>query len=130
VATVLVIDDAKMTRRMICGALQAEGHTTYEAANGREGLDQVQAHQPTCILLDLLMPDMDGFAFLQALNELKVDTPVVVITADIQQTSVEQCLELGAIAVIHKPPSPDKVKQAINQALSFRLGRRKLRSLT
>ena len=121
-ALVLIVEDAWFTRRMICKTLQTAGHETLEAGSGQEGLERVLAHSPDCILLDLLMPDMDGRDVLQSLRTQGVQTPVLVLTADIQASSRQQCLALGAIAVLSKPPDAQELCGAIQQALKLREG--------
>jgi CheY-like chemotaxis protein len=80
---VLLVEDDETTREMMRSMLQREGWRVSEAANGREGLDRVAQAIPNVILLDLMMPEMDGFEFLDQLrrNERWRSIPVVVITA-------------------------------------------------
>ncbi|MSU35965.1 MAG: response regulator [Pedosphaera sp.] len=81
--TVLVVEDDAPTRKMMRRALQKEGWQVREAANGRLGLEQLAHGTPDLILLDLMMPEMDGFAFMQELRKHPecVQVPVMVITA-------------------------------------------------
>ena len=115
---VLIVEDAWFTRRLIRKSLEAAGYTTLEAANGQEGLDQALASSPDCILLDLLMPDMDGRDVLRTLRDRGSQIPVLVLTADIQASSRQQCLDLGAITVLSKPPDAKTLCDAIKQALN------------
>jgi CheY-like chemotaxis protein len=117
-ALVLVVEDALLSRRLICKALQSDGHVTIEATNGRMGLEMVANHAPDCILLDLLMPELDGLGVLKALREMGAKIPVIVVTADVQESSIQECLELGAIAVIHKLPKENELCNAVNKALA------------
>lgn len=82
-ADVLVVDDDPGTREMLRRALTREGWSVREAEDGRTGLEEVARSRPAAILLDLMMPRMDGFQMLAALrrNELTRDVPVVVVTA-------------------------------------------------
>jgi CheY-like chemotaxis protein len=80
---VLVVDDDERTRGLLCRTLEADGWTVDEAADGRLALGRLAARQPDVIVLDLLMPEMDGFgviAELQAHQDWK-HIPVVVVTA-------------------------------------------------
>jgi signal transduction histidine kinase/CheY-like chemotaxis protein/ligand-binding sensor domain-containing protein/protocatechuate 3,4-dioxygenase beta subunit len=81
--SVLLVEDDPQTREMLRRALKKEGWEVTEATNGREGLEQVAASTPTLILLDLMMPELDGFGFIQRLRDRPEgrDTPVIVITA-------------------------------------------------
>lgn len=118
-ALILVVEDAWLSRRMMSKVLENDGHTILQATNGREGLEMVRGHNPDCIFLDLLMPEVDGLDVLKTLQDEGSKIPIVVITADIQQSTRQQCLELGAIAVINKPSQPPELLQALNTALSF-----------
>jgi signal transduction histidine kinase/CheY-like chemotaxis protein len=81
--TVLIVEDDERTREMLRRTLQKEGWQIREAANGRLGLEQLSHGAPGLILLDLMMPEMDGFGFMQALRQRADcrDVPVIVITA-------------------------------------------------
>ena len=68
-ASVLIVDDAAFSRRMIRKFLQADGYEIWEAANGSEALNIVRDRAPDCLLTDILMPDMNGFELLQTLKE-------------------------------------------------------------
>lgn len=118
-ALILVVEDAWLSRRMMSKVLENDGHTILQATNGREGLEMVRTHNPDCIFLDLLMPEVDGLDVLKTLQDEGSKIPIVVITADIQQSTRQQCLELGAIAVINKPSQPPELLQALKTALSF-----------
>lgn len=117
--TILIMDDAAFARRMIRKALQAEGYEMLEAAGGREGLEMVRTHTPDCILSDLLMPDMHGFEFLRALHEQGLKTPVIIISADIQESSRSLAFELGAAGFINKPVKEHELCNAVRKALAL-----------
>lgn len=102
-AQILVIDDSIYQRGQIRRALEPEGHELLEATNGREGLEMVDTSRPDCILLDLIMPETSGLEVLQILHDQRSNVPVIVLTADIQERTRQQCLELGATAFINKP---------------------------
>jgi two-component system, response regulator, stage 0 sporulation protein F len=118
VTSILVVEDSWLTRRVICKILRAEGYETWEASSGPEALELLDTQTPDCMLLDLLMPDMEGREVLQAMREKGIKVPVIVITADIQSTTREECMELGALAVIHKMPNSDELVGWIKKALS------------
>ena len=116
-ALILITDDAAFARRMVRKALQEDEHVVLEAANGLECLEMVSAHSPECIVLDLLMPEMDGFGVLQALRDQGVSIPVIVLSADIQESARQQCMDLGAYAMLKKPPKAPEIRSMIQQAL-------------
>jgi CheY-like chemotaxis protein len=80
---VLVIEDDAATRQMLCGMLEKEGWIVTEAPNGRAALAQIEADRPGLILLDLMMPGMNGFEFIAELRERESghDIPIVVLSA-------------------------------------------------
>lgn len=119
-AKLLIIDDSLFQRRTIRKILAVGGHDMQEATNGREGLNMLAEFAPDCVILDILMPDMDGLTFLKTLQKRGIKTPVIVLTADIQETTRRECLELGAASIIYKPVSPvegDSFRKAIQDVL-------------
>jgi CheY-like chemotaxis protein len=116
-ALILVADDSWLTRQMVGKVLQSEGYDIIEAVNGKEAVDTVETCSPDCVLLDLLMPELDGFGVLQAFAEKGLLIPVIVLSADIQETSREKCLSLGAAAIINKPPKDLELLGAIRAAV-------------
>ena len=81
--SVLIVEDDPSTRELLRRTLEGHGHTIREAENGRVALELVSQVTPSLVLLDLLMPEMDGFDFLHALREREAtrDTPVIVVTS-------------------------------------------------
>ena len=114
---VLLIDDSWLTRRGLSNILAAAGHSVIEAEGGVDGIKAALEKQPDCIFLDLLMPDMDGFSVLQRLNENESRIPVVVFSADIQDTSRRKCLEMGAFDFLNKPPNENEILETLHRAL-------------
>ncbi len=100
-APVLVIDDDPSTREMLRRMLEREGFPVAEASDGRGGLDRVADHRPSLILLDLLMPGMDGFAFLAELQSRPEwqSIPIVVVTAK-DLSGEEQAMLSGRVAEV------------------------------
>lgn len=113
-AHILVIDDSGLTRTKMTGILRTLGHTTAQAVNGKDALDKVQAEEFDCAFTDLLMPELDGFGFLEGVKKIKPSLPVVVVSADIQKATHDRCYELGAVAVLTKPPKPEEVEQVLS----------------
>ncbi len=116
-ALILVADDSWLTRQMVGKVLKSEGYDIIEAVNGTEAVDTAETRSPDCVLLDLLMPELDGFGVLQAFAEKELPIPVIVLSADIQETSREKCLAMGATAIINKPPKNLELLGAIDAAL-------------
>jgi twitching motility two-component system response regulator PilH len=115
---ILVVEDSIYQRSKIRRALAGEGYEFLEASDGREGLEMYAAHEPDCMLLDLTMPEMDGIKVLRALQELqeqKRAVGVIVLTADIQESTRQKCLSLGADAFINKPLQEEELLQTVKQ---------------
>lgn len=108
-ARVLIVDDSWLTRRMLVKILTTNGHEPIEAVNGIEALAKIPEFKPECILLDLVMPECDGVDFLRSYDAMADKVPVIVLTADIQDTTRKRCLELGAAVVLNKPPREDEI---------------------
>ena len=117
--SVLIVDDAAFSRRMIRKFLQADGYEIWEATNGKEALNIVRDRVPDCLVTDILMPDMNGFELLQTLKEQGLVIPTIVISADIQESSRQRGYNLGATAFINKPPKEDELRQTVRQVFSF-----------
>jgi CheY-like chemotaxis protein len=119
-ALILVIDDSAYQRRIIRRFVENQGHQVIEAANGREGLEMITAHAPDCILLDLIMPETNGFELLEILQKQQSKIPAVVISADVQTSTHKQCKDLGAAAVVNKPVDQEQLRRTISQILESR----------
>jgi len=117
VARILVIDDSSFARLRVCHMLQDGGHETLEAENGKDGVAKVLESHPDCVVTDLLMPEMDGIGFLETLRQLQLTLPVIVLTADIQESKRLQCLDLGAAGFLGKPPQSRALLELIKQLL-------------
>jgi len=112
-AKILVVDDSWVARLGMSKLLVSLGHEVTEASNGQQALDQVAQSRPDAVFLDLLMPDMDGFAVLEALAASRSTVPVIVLSADIQETTLTKCRDLGARECLHKPPTRDLAERAL-----------------
>jgi CheY-like chemotaxis protein len=110
---VLVVEDETYLCDLISDVLEAEGHAARKASNGLEALDAIRERKPQLILLDLMMPVMDGWEFMDHLrrNPAWARIPVVIITAVYDVARTQQ--ETGARAVITKPFDIDQLTEAV-----------------
>jgi two-component system chemotaxis response regulator CheY len=115
---ILVIEDSAYQRTKIAKVLESVGHLVIQAVDGREGLLTAVSSDPDLILLDLLMPEMDGVQVLQELYDKKTVLPIIVLTADIQETTRQHCLDLGASGFLTKPLKPDELLEVVSQAIT------------
>ena len=114
---VLVVDDDLAIQRLLEMTLAGEGYEVRLAANGREALDALDGWLPDVILLDLMMPVMDGRAFRAAQRALAIglDVPVIVLSAARDGNAAIE--ELGAAGGVEKPFDPDDLLLAIQSCL-------------
>jgi two-component system, chemotaxis family, chemotaxis protein CheY len=112
---VLVVDDDPAIRGLVAEALRGEGYTVDVAAHGREGLEAVRANRPQTVILDLMMPVMDGFSFLEACQKEKLceDVPIVVISA--VHDVMRRVVELPVRACVAKPFDLDDLIRTVGR---------------
>jgi two-component system KDP operon response regulator KdpE len=102
---ILVIEDEERMARFVRLNLEQDGFQVNEALTGREGLDKLRTFMPDLVLLDVMLPDLDGFELLKMIRE--IDTvPVIMLTAKGEEEDKVRGLELGADDYITKPFSP------------------------
>ena len=102
-ARVLVIEDNAELAYGLRNNLEIEGHEVTVAPDGRRGLEAAERERPDLVILDLMLPDLDGFRVLQRLRERDRDTPVLILTARGEQEDKVRGLKLGADDYVTKP---------------------------
>ena len=117
-ALILVVDDSMYQRRIIRKNLIALEHEVIEAGTGKVGLELIASANPDVVMLDLIMPVVGGLEVLSELQKQGVEIPILVNTADIQASTYEQCMTLGAFAVLNKPISSNELREYIGKALA------------
>lgn len=110
---VLVIDDSFVNRQYIKTILEERRIQVIEAGDGSEGLDILESTRPDLIILDLLMPIMGGIETLQKIRDKGYQYPILVITADIHDSTRQKCLDLGVLGFINKPTNEREVLRLI-----------------
>ncbi len=108
-ADVLLVDDDPDIRAMLAFTLEDYGHTVREAADGRAALEALEASAPEIMVLDLMMPNIDGFGVLDQMRAraLAPDTRVLILTCMTGETDLVRGYELGADEYVTKPFDPD-----------------------
>ena len=100
--TILVVDDTTNLRRMVADYLRADGYTVTTAATGLQALDACSDTPPDLVVLDIMMPEMDGYGFLKAFRR-QSDAPVIMLTAKLEESDKVHGLDLGADDYVTKP---------------------------
>lgn len=116
----LVVDDNEMNRDMLSRRLRRQGYAVDVAADGEEALAMIMANDYALILLDIMMPKLDGYGVLQRLkaDEHKRHVPIIMVSAVDDLDSVVRCIELGAEDYLFKPFNPVLLKARVEATLS------------
>jgi len=116
IKTILVVDDAERLRTLVKSYLAQEGFRVVTAADGREALFMARQEKPDLIVLDLMMPEMDGYAFIRTYSKER-DTPVIILTAKVEENDKVLGLELGADDYVTKPFSMRELTARVRAVL-------------
>lgn len=102
---ILVVDDTEANRKLLAWILEDQGHEIIEAADGQEALDLFKQSHPDLVLMDVMMPVMDGFEATEAIKEYLGDThvPIIFLTALSDDESLTKCLSIGGDDFLSKP---------------------------
>jgi DNA-binding response OmpR family regulator len=100
--TILIVDDKNSVRKLLSEYLGEHNFRTVTASNGQEALFTARREKPDLILLDIMMPEMDGYEFIR-LHHQEADTPIILLTAKLEETDKVLGLELGADDYVTKP---------------------------
>lgn len=117
--SVLIVDDEQMTRSLLRMMLQREDYRIYEAGDGVEALTAVHQYRPDLILLDVMMPNMDGLTVCKRLREdvNTADMPIILLSAKTQSSAIREGLQAGANLYLTKPVPRDVLLQNIQSLL-------------
>lgn len=113
---ILVVDDEPRMIRFIRMNLELEGYQVVEARNGIQALEQARQYLPDLIIMDVMMPEMDGFETLRAIREIST-VPVILLTVKSDEEDKIRGLEYGADDYITKPFSPRELSSRVNAVL-------------
>ena len=117
--TILYVEDNPENRLLIRRILQAEGYTVLEASNAYQAIDLVKTENPDLILMDINLPEMDGYTLTARLKTMpKLSTvPLIALTANVMRGDRERTLEAGCDGYIQKPVDVDALPIQINRFL-------------
>ncbi|MBE2200842.1 MAG: response regulator [Anaerolinea sp.] len=117
--SVLVVDDEPMARTLLRLMLIRAGFNVAEAEDGFDALAKVKKNRPDLVLLDVMMPGIDGFAVCESLRN-EADTaslPIIMLSAKTDLSSISKGLRVGATKYLTKPISPDELTRHVHDAL-------------
>ncbi len=121
---ILVVDDIAANRELLASRLELQGYAVTTAENGREALEKLHTDTFDLVLLDIMMPEIDGYEVLKRLkaDEKLQHVPVIMISALSELESVAKCIELGADDYLPKPFNPTLLKARISASLEKKRG--------
>ena len=105
-ASIIVLDDENHVRLLVKEVLEAMGHQVIEATNGKEALESLRDSAPSLLIIDILMPEMDGIETIRAIRRTNTDLPILAISGGFTIKNVdvlELARRLGATQILQKP---------------------------
>jgi phosphoserine phosphatase RsbU/P len=116
-AKILIVDDDDDIRELLFDRLEFMGHDVSIARNGREGLERIEADKPDLVMLDIQMPELDGFGVLKGVAEKQLNTTIIMITANGTIQKAVLAMQEGAFDFLLKPFQPRDVERRVDRAL-------------
>ena len=116
---ILYIEDNIGNRMLVRRVLEAEGYTIIEALDGASGLEMAPQIKPDLILLDINLPEIDGYDLAKSFRDIPIldDVPILAVTANVMKGDRESALEAGCDGYIQKPIDVDRLPEQIKEAL-------------
>ena len=116
---IYVADDDEDVREAVTTILEDEGAIVIGGADGKDIFTSISFGKPDCIVMDLYMPNSDGFDAIEAINDfLSVDCPILVLTGHATEENVERAMELGATECMAKPVKVDQFIGTIERIIN------------
>src|SRR3954470_2616979 len=116
-ARILVVDDEPDILLMLRMSLEDEGHGGVLAPGGAVGLERLAEHRPDLVVLDVMMPVLDGFGMLERKRTAGDATPVVMLSEKSEQADLDRALALGAVEFVSKPFDLDRLVALIDRVV-------------
>lgn len=117
---ILVVDDEPPIVRLMEFILARHGHQMLTAVNGEQALEMVREHKPDLVLLDIMMPRVDGYEVARILraDPQFAQMPIIMLSAKAQEEDIQRGMEVGVDEYITKPFSPDHLVQVVDTQMS------------
>jgi len=119
---IMTVDDSSLVRSIITAALNERGFDMVEASDGVEGLEKLDSEEIDLVLLDVMMPGMDGPTMLQRMRAQNDQTPVILLTAKTETSVIRECLRYGLADCIVKPVKNEELATKVEQILGVQEG--------
>jgi len=115
--TILYVEDNQDNRKLVRRVLEADGYAIDEAQNAQEAMEYLNSKSPSLILMDISMPDIDGYALTARIKSIPefASTPIIAMTANVMRGDRERSLEAGCDGYIQKPIDIDTLTQQVER---------------
>ncbi len=120
-AKVLLVDDEKDFLDIMAERMEARGMDVSTATSAEDALEMVQKESYDAIVMDLMMPEMDGFKALKLFKETKPEVQIILLTANVPEEKCIEAIKLGAMDVIEKPADLNLLTQKIEKAKALKI---------
>lgn len=117
-ARILIADDTPNNLKLLAMQLRQMGHEVESTADGKEAVDSFQAHHPDLVILDVMMPHMDGFDACRAMRAADAEVPILALTSLDDGFGNEETQAAGFTGLMHKPWSPDDLQSRLGKLLA------------
>ncbi len=114
---ILIVDDEESVRNSLAGVMRDEGYDVVSAVSGKEGIDLLHETQPSLVLLDIAMPEMDGIETLRRIKEMRPEMPVIMVTGHGTIETAVKTTKMGAYDFIEKPPELQQLTLVVKHGL-------------
>jgi len=115
--TILIIDDEESVRKSLADVMRDEGYDVVTAASGRESIDLLNEIQPSLVLLDIAMPEMDGIETLRRIKDIRPEMPIIMVTGHGTIDTAVKTVKMGAYDFLVKPPPLDHLILVVQHGL-------------
>ena len=114
---ILIVDDSAFTRGIHKQIITSVGYQTVEASSGAEAVEVFEKERPDLVVMDLLMPDMDGMDAIKKILEIDAHARIVICSVDRQRTRREEAEEIGALEFLTKPVNAEEMSELLSNIL-------------
>jgi DNA-binding response OmpR family regulator len=118
---VLIVDDEKDFLDIMAERLEARDMDVSTATSAEEALQMVQTESYDAVIMDFMMPEMDGFTALKLFKEARPDVPIILLTANVPEEKCIEAIDLGAMDIIEKPADLSLLTQKIEEAKNLKI---------
>ncbi|HON60132.1 MAG TPA: response regulator [Smithella sp.] len=121
---ILIVDDSPFSIKIMKSCIPKDNdYEIHDASDGRMAIEKYKEVRPDLTFLDLTMPVMNGYQALEEIIKIDPRAMVIIVTADVQIKAIEKAHELGAFAVVKKPPAKESIEQALKEANQYLMER-------